>query len=814
LKPFLVLLALSFFSFQSSVFAALISGRLVDESDKPVAFANLVLMRTADSTRIKLAVSNEYGEFRFDEIGVGKYKVLATMVGYKTTETPVFQVQTADEQVKLGKLLLQSGDVKLNEVTVESKKPMITVQPDKMIVNVADNPLMVNDNALEILRKSPGVVVNQDEQIFLQGKSGLLIYIDGRQSPLSERDLANWLKTIPASQIESIEIITNPSAKYDAAGNAGIINIRLRKSKETGLNGSVNSSFSHGLYNETNNPRTNQGININYGAKAWNVFGSYGFDRAKSWSFMNTERNQSNQYFDQKGSTLSNSLGNNFKVGSDFKLNKRHTVGVVLDGNLNNSENESNSRMSIYEDNETRRYLQDLQAQSFATRSSANFNLNLNHQYKDTSGLEITSDGNIGNYSLDNRTRQPNFYISNTPPAQVDRSFGLKTPTDIRIAILKTDVEKRKGKSVFGGGFKISNVETQNTFLYRDLANGKDSVLSDRSSDFRYAERVSAGYLMFRHKLNEQWNFQAGLRAEHTISSSRLQSTSLKRDSVVDRSYTDWFPSAGFTFNADRSNSLTLSYSRRIDRPVYQFLNPFQFKIDELSYEQGNPFLQPQYTNNFQLSHTFKYMFTTSVGYSHTTQFFARFIDSLGNASYLTRRNLADVQTLNVNVSSPLPIAKWWNGFINLSYNHQLYEADFGPGREIRLEVDYYNIFMQHNITLASGWSLVGSGFYASPNVWGGTFRNRRIWSAEIGLQKKVLQKKGTLSLAVADVFQAMRWQGVSNYGGININIRGGWESRQIKVGFNYSFGQDEKKIFQRKRNTNTEERKRLNATD
>lgn len=793
--------------------AASVSGKLVDETNQPVAFANLVLIRMADSARVKLAVSTDKGEFLFNDIQPGRYQVMASMIGYKTTRYPAFNLADAEDK-QLGTIKLPASDLKLNEVTVETKKPMITVQPDKTIVNVADNPLMINDNALEILRKSPGVMVNQDEQIFLQGRNGLLIFIDGRQSPLSERDLANWLKTIPASQIESIEIITNPSAKYDAAGNAGIINIRLKKSKETGLNGSLTNNFSHGFYNETNNPRTNHAININYGAKRWNVFANYGYDYTRSWSFFNTERAQNGQFFDQKSENRSRSNSNNFKVGSDIKVGARHTFGVMADGNLNTTNAQSESRMQIFEDLESRVYLQDLLAENDARRQTLNMNFNANHLYKDTSGLEITTDANYGIFELDNRTRQPNFYVTGNPPERLDRSFGLETPTNIGIAILKTDVEKRLGKSVLSGGYKISHVETRNTFRYKDQRFGRDSLLPLESSDFRYRELVSALYVQFRHKFNDEWNMQAGLRVENTNSIGTLKSAALPKDSTTPRNYTDPFPSAGITYTPNKSNSLTLSYSRRIDRPVYQFLNPFQFRIDELSYEQGNPFLNPQYTNNFQLSHTFMYMLTTSVGYSHTKEFFARIIDSLGNATFLTRRNLADVKTFNLNISSPLPISKWWNGYFNFSYNHQLYRANFGPQREVNINIHYYNIFMQHNITLSKSLSFVASGFYASPNVWGGTFRNRQIWNVEAGLQKKVLDNKATLSLAVSDLFLSMRWQGINEFGGLYVKASGGWESRQLKLGFNYRFGRDEKKIFQRKRNTNLEERKRLNPTD
>jgi hypothetical protein len=784
-----------------------ISGSLTDIDSKPVAFVNLVLRRLADSSLIKLSVSRENGSFEFIGIAAGKYFVEGSMVGYSRFRSPNLEVKSGEE-LEAGTFMMSPSDVKLKEVNVTASKPFITVQPDKLVVNVDNNPLMINSNAMDVLKTSPGVMVNQDDQIFLQGKSGLLIYIDGRQSPLSEKDLANWLKTIPSGQIDVIEIITNPSAKYDAAGNAGIINIRLKKNQKRGMNGTLNSGVSTGLENENNYNKTNHSVNLNFGGKKVNVFATYGFDYAKSWSFMNFDRFQSERSFIQKTDNFDKRLGHNGKLGMDWTINKRHTISVMGDANLTDNTLKAFSGNYISNIGDSQPFSL-LEASNFGKKTNNTGNLNVNHSYKDSSGLEVSTDGNFGYYFLANETDQPNFYRNFLPESStVDKSFGLNTPVDISIWTLKTDVEKKIKKSVLSFGYKFSNVLTDNEFTLFNRIGGVNEKDLNQSSKFSYLERVGAGYTSFRHIFNDKWSVLGGLRYEHTYSIGDLK-TELGVDSLVKREYGSFFPSAGVTYNLDKKHSFSFNYSRRVDRPVYRFLNPFQYRLDELSFEQGNPFLNPQFTNNFQLSHTFMSMVSSSLGYSHTTDFFARVIDSSGNRTFLTRRNLADVKTISFNLSSPIPIRNWWNGFLNFTFNHQDYEADFGEGKILKLPVDFYSIYMQHSFSLPEKISLQVSGSYSSPNVWGGTFRNRAFWFVEAGISKKVLKGKGTLSLNITDIFLSQRWQGRSNFGGIDITARGGNDSRLVKLGFTMNFGDKDFKPSRRKIG-NQEERQRL----
>lgn len=784
-----------------------IQGYLFDK-EQPLPFVNLILRRLPDSVDVKLAVSNEKGFFSFDGLKAGQYYAEAGMVGFRRWRSGPQLLQTG-QTISLGPIFLEPSEIKLKEVTIEAQKPFLIVEPDKMVVRVADNPLMMNSNALDVLKKSPGVMVNQDDQIFLLGKSGLQIFIDGRPSPLSEKDLANWLRSIPSGQIENIEIITNPSAKYDAAGNAGIINIRLKKDTRRGLNGSWNSGLSQSVATEHNYLKTNHSLSLNRGSNKINWFGNLGYDMGKSWSFMDVYRVQSGQIYDQQTNNFEKNQGLNGKLGFDFKWNAQHTLSFTVDGNRSEGQTDGKSKNLISDQGAILPY-KVLEAGNASKRINQTTNFNLNHTWKDTSGRELFTDANYGLYQIDNQTRQPNIYRNLMGDSSlIDRSFGLNTPVTISIATLKSDYEQKVKKSTLGLGYKISNVLTDNEFGYFNQANGINEKEEGQSSRFSYLERVVAGYFSLRHRWNEQWSFQGGLRMENTFSKGDLTTFQNLGDSLVERQYTNWFPSGGITFQPSKNHRLIASYSRRIDRPVYRFLNPFQYKLDELSYELGNPFLNPQYTDNYQLTHSFYSTITTTIGYSRTTQFFARVIDSLGNRSYLTRRNLADVNTFSANISTPLPIRKWWNGFFNFTYNYRVFEANFGPGKQLYLPIHFFNVYVQQSFTLPGDWSIQASGYYNSPNVWGGTFKNRRFWSTEFGLTKKVFGRRGTVSVAFSDIFLSQRWFGDSDFGGIIVNVKGGSDSRQIRVGFSYLFGKQENKNTNR-RIGNNEEKQRL----
>ena len=784
-----------------------IDGKVTAEGGEILPFSNIGLQRLPDSTYVKFAVADGNGSFGIGGLPAGSYLLVGTAVGYR--KLVIGPVVLADGEAKQLNLALALADVQQKETTITAQRPLISVEPDKMVVNVENNPLMANTNAFDILRKSPGVFINQDDQIFLEGKQGLQIYIDGRRSPLSEKDLANYLKSLPSGAVESIELITNPSAKYEAAGNAGIINIRMKRNKAQGQNGNLNLGLSHGVANEHNYPKGNGSMSLNQGGTKLNLYSNYSYNYDKNWNFDYFDRYQSGLRYDARSDGFGRDQSHNAKIGADYKASARHTFSISADANLNIGSQDSRTLTPISK-LESGAGINTLVSQNLSQGNRRNGNLALTHAYKDTSGNELSTDATYGYYDLRSRTNQPNYYEEAGIRTE-DKSFGLTTPTLIGIATLKTDYERSLGKNTkLEAGYKLSDVRTNNTFQYYDKANGANQFIGDRSSIFTYTEQVAAAYLAAKQNLGSKWKAQAGLRVEHTNRVGNLTTTTGMGDSTNKRAYTNLFPSAGITFTPVPIHSFTASYSRRIDRPVYQYLNPFESKIDELSYEKGNPFLNPQYTNNYNLKHTFYYMLNTSVGYSHTRDAFARIVDTVGTRSYITRRNLADVKIYSVSISTPLPIRKWWNGYLSLTVNNQKNQGEFN-GAKINLEVNYFNLYMQHGFTLPREVSIQLSGYYVSPNIWGGTFKTGKFWSSDAAISKKLWKGRGTATLTLSDIFRSARWTGRNDYGGIRILARGGEDSRTISAGLSYNFGGEERRRTSREAAAE-EEKRRVNG--
>jgi len=399
----------------------------------------------------------------------------------------------------------------------------------------------------------------------------------------------------------------------------------------------------------------------------------------------------------------------------------------------------------------------------------------------------------------------------------LERNYRMLTETNISLRTLKADYSQKLAGGKLSAGFKLSSVKTDNGFNFYDIIDNSDRLNTNRSNQFVYTENVNAAYGSFE-KQRGKWNAQLGLRLEDTRSTGQLTSTTNQANwnaspATVTRHYLNLFPSAGLTYSPNQNNRWNATFSRRIDRPSYQSLNPFEWKTDELTYRKGNAFLRPQYTSTVQVSHTYKHKLTTSLSYSDTQDYFTEITDTTKLSSdgrpqnFITTLNLANQRVLSLNVSYPFSIAKWWNVYGNVSAYRSTNRANFGAGRTIGLTANVLSLYMQHTITLPHKWNLELSGYYTSPSIWGGTFKNRRYWGSSVGLQRKVLADRGSLVLTIQDPFNSQRWRGISQFGGLYMDASGGYESRQVRVNFTYAFGSSQVKAA-RQRKTGLEDEK------
>lgn len=801
-----------FMLFSASAMAQQISGVVKDPAGKGIEKATISLLKAKDSSIAKLVVTGSDGLYKVNTDAPGSYLVSASFVGYETVYSSVFEV--AGSGVTVPELTISKSTGNLKDVTVTAKKPIIEVKADKTILNVEGTINAVGYDALELLRRSPGVMIDKDDNVSLAGKNGVQVYIDGKPSPLSGADLANYMKSLQSAQIEAIEIITNPSAKYEAAGNAGIINIKLKKNKTFGTNGSINAGLVQGFY-----PKYNGGFALNHRNKNINVFGNYNYNNGKYRMEMNSTKNQADTLFDQKNVMVFKNNTHGFKAGLDYFINNKSTIGVVVNGNIADNDFNTSGPMNFYKISNGNQLVKILRATNANDMKRDNVNANLNYRYAVTGGSELNIDADYGFFKIRSDQFQPNTYYQGDGVTVIDKVVNnMISPTNIDLYSLKADWEQnfKGGRLSFGG--KLSVVNTDNDFKRYDVFGSNKVLDTAKSNRFDYKENINALYVNYNKQFDKGVMIQFGLRAENTHSDGN--SIGFKKaggdwnnyDSSFKREYTDLFPSAAVTFNKNPMSQWTIAYSRRIDRPAYQDLNPFEFKLNEYTYMKGNTELRPQYTNSFSLTHMFKYKLTTKLNYSHVKDIFAQIPDTAageGTKGFLQKRNLATQDVWSLNISYPFQY-KWYSFFATANANYSQYRKDDPiPSRRVNLKVFSVTYFMQNSFTLGKGWTGEISGLYLSPSVWQGAIRSQAMGNVDLGLSKTILKGQGSLKAVVSDVFQTMRWGGTTDFTGVYSTFNGGGEMPQFKLNFNYRFGNSQVKAARQRKSAIEEETKR-----
>jgi outer membrane receptor protein involved in Fe transport len=786
-----------------------ILGQVIGVDGHPLSFANVLLYQVSDSALVKAEYTDENGTFELQQIAAGKYWINVTYVGLPEYNTKAFEIST-NQVFTLPEIRMSSGGVELTEVVVKTSRPIVEVHADKTVFNVDGSVNATGSDAMELLRKAPGVVVDNNDNIMVSGKNGVQVYINDKPTYLSTSDLAAYLKSIQSTEIDNIEIITNPNAKWDAEGNAGIINIKMKKDKRLGANGSVDLGYQRGEYNNYNTS-----LSGNYRNKKMNTFGRYSYNDRKGTNFFNLYREQVGLSYDQTNPGINENQSHNFRLGNDFFLNDKNTLGVLVTGYDSEHIGDQNSSMLIRNIGST---IVDssLLASTLTDSKNANYNFNLNYRFDNGKGIVWNLDGDYGLFRNDTENNNPNYIYDGLGRTENDilskEEFLMVAPTDIDIYTMKVDHERPFLKGQLSTGVKYSLVSTDNDFKFYNIVEGKELLDEDRTNRFVYDENVNAVYANYAGKTGK-WGYQAGLRIEQTISEGDLTAMKPVNDQNVKRDYIDYFPSAGLTWTANEKNQFGLTYSRRIDRPSYQDLNPFEGRLDKLTFEKGNPFLRPQYTHSVGLTHTYAYRFNTSLTYSKTTDLITRLTDideRNESASFITYENLANQENISLNISAPLPITKWWNAYANISTYYTHNTADFGDGKIIDLDVWAYNLYAQNTFNLPKGIVFELSGWYSSPSIWGGNFKTKRMGAMDMGLQKKFMEDKATLKIALSDVFKTNEWSFESFYGALYIRGGGGWDSRRLRVNLTYRFGNDQVKGARRRSTGLEDEKKRV----
>lgn len=813
LSLLLLLLSACIVAFGQSPTKHTINGQVKTAAGQPLEFVTMLLVQASDSTKlVKGAISDANGAYTFENVTPGQYRIGAQQVGFAKTYSKPFAVDATQSSVAGPELTLAEESKNLSEVKVVAKKPFIEQQVDRTVVNVENSIVSSGNTALEVLEKAPGVTIDrQNDQIQLKGKAGVIVMIDGKQTYLSVQEVSNLLKNTPSDNIEKIEIITNPGSKYDASGNSGIINIKMKRDKNFGTNGTAILGAGVGRFE-----KTNASINLNHRQGKMTSFGSVNARYGRSFQMNDISRviplQGQTSYFDQNSYRVNFSRNVNFRAGFDYNLTRKSTVGAVLTG-FSNLWAQPNGINTSYISNANGEVTLVPTTNIRSENRWNNITGNVNYKYDfDGKGRELTADADYSRFNADNlNDMTTRFY--NAAGAEVQGAQRFRNPmmAEINIWAAKADYVHPTKKGKIEAGVKSSLVSTDNDMRYFDIIDNREVVNTNQTNRFQYNENINAAYTNFATRLNKKTNLQAGLRMEHTHSEGK----SVTLNQTVTRDYVNLFPTVHVSRQLDTNHVLNVSYSRRIDRPSYQDLNPFKFYLDKYTYQEGNPYLRPQLTHSVEMTHVYKSAFSTTLGYSRTNDVIFREVPGQNPAdstTFVMTQNMRLQQNVNLTLSFPVQVRKWWMMQNNITALYNNIDAEY-RGANLNVKVLTYNLYTSNNFTLGKGFSAELAGWFNSAGVYG-IIKTQPMGAFSLGVQKRVLDGKGTLRVNVNDPFWINKFRGSAQYQDINLKMQSRWESRQVRATFTYRFGNQNVKAARQRQSATSAEQNRVQSNN
>jgi len=802
----LALIATNTYS-QSNTVRATITVKITGDNHAALPGVTVNLLSQKDSAIAKVAITEQDGTATLDAIKQGQYFLRVTHTGYTTYTSGVIVVDEKNSNITLPGVTLTAAVNQLQNVTVQAQKPFIEKLADKMVVNVENSIVSAGSTAFEVLERSPGVVIDRSDNISLKGKQGVIVMINGKPSGIAGSDLANYLRATPASAIAKIELITNPSAKYDAAGSAGIINIILRKDQRMGTNGSITANYGQGFY-----PKMGAGISLNHRDKNINIFGSYNYGYRQNYNHLDLYRKflsdgKTQAAFDQQNFLHFFLKTHSYRAGIDYTIDKNTTIGVVVNGLNNKFTNHGNTRTTVLDGQQQLQSYNNNKGGILDTLGNFAANINLHHNF-DTTGKEITVDFDYAGYnSRDGQRFTTDFYnLDNTVAAPQDVLTGI-VKGKLSIKSVKADyVNPLKNGAKLEAGFKTSFVNADNDIKYYNASSGTPVYDANQSNRFIYDENINAAYLNYSKDF-KKLSVQLGLRAEQTNVKGNQVTTGQK----FDTSYLKLFPSAFITYNASEANSYGISVSRRLDRPSYKQLNPFRFYVNNSTYAEGNPYLQPQFTYSFELSHTYKKQITTTLTYSITNNQMVEVLipsTTQDKVTIETNKNLTRFEYYGLSESAPIKIAKWWNSINNINVYYGLYRGNLA-NTNLRNGNVTFNINSTNTFTLGKGFTAELTGFYQYREIYA-YMDVKPFGLLSAGLQKNVLKNKGTVKINVSDLFHSGT-RANNSFRDYIEDFKVWRDTRVVTATFTYRFGNTKVAAARRMTGGAEDEKKRAN---
>jgi hypothetical protein len=764
--------------------APALRGTVADSlSRQPLAFATVVL-QPATTAPVLSTISDEHGAFHFEAVPAGRYQLLVRYIGYKTA-APVAVEVGSGQPATLAPVLLVSTGQRLKGVTVTATKPFIEQRAGKLVLNVAASPLAAGGSAYDVLGRAPGVL-EQSNGFQLRGKK-VSVLLDGKPTNLSGAELKTMLEAMPGNTLDQVEVIANPSARYDANG-AAIINIITAKGRKLGTNGTATVGVGAGEYG-----RYNAGLSLNHRTAALNVYGS--LDRQENQVYSTTSafrRLGEGRELRESGREVRHNQNNSAKLGLDYVLSEKSSAGVLLKGMLNTRDRDAQN-LARLSDNTL------LSASHVQTTGAAQFlSPTLNVYYKtklDTAGRTLSLNADYFGYRKD----WHNDYITRTfdgglQPTGPDDLLRDNSPARNSVRSFSADYAQPLGRAHLEAGLKTTFTTTDNDIRWEQAPAGQPwTVDLGKTNHFIYRENINAAYATVGHTVRKV-AVELGLRAEQTNTTG----TSLTTGQRTDRHYLNLFPSVSAQYNKSEKVQLGFAYSRKIDRFAFGIVNPFVTYVSQYRYVQGNPSISPSFSHNFEFTHSYNNLLSTSISYGHHTNVLIDSYRQIEGTQIVVSsfRNFRSAESVSASTTlmKPLLSGKW----MTVTTLGLEYARVNSPALGLNTARPSTYLSSNHTLTLPHGFKVEASATYMSPMTFGGLAYKARF-NAGLGVSKSLLKDAATLTLNVTDVFNTQQNRYEVLAAGLNSRNLDKIESRFVKLNFSYKFGNQRVKGSQRR---------------
>ena len=767
-----------------------VQGKILDEQ-QPTPYATVVLLSPSDSSVVQGKITDEEGSFLFEQVPSGDYLLSVSFVGY---ENFYKDLAVAKVDINVENITLVEASQTLDEVMVSAQRSLVEKKPDRLIVNLENSILTKGAMANEILRVVPLVSTDMNGAIKLRGKSNVMVLIDGKTIP--ETTLSTMLENLSAEQIAKIEVITNPSAKYDAAASGGVINVITKEGLQLGLTGTARLMLSQGLRG-----RAATGVSVNYRTSRLQLSSSLNYAYVKNYRNEYGLRN-----FPSVGSsteTRSEYYAGyqvpSGKIGLDYAIHPKHQVGGAIEAYYSNLDLPIETTTRFFSGSTQPDSTLFSQGDAVGTNNVYNLNLNYQGQLSDQ-GHALSMNTTHTIYQQD--SRQTLLYRQVFGEDDINnnqRGIRTVTPSDIRITIAQLDYTHPFSENITAEvGVKYTGTVTDNEINQEKLADGRWTV--SQASTTGYTESIYAAYVSTSATLGEV-TVQAGLRAEQT--DAQLQDT-------ITRNFLNFFPSILLARDINEHYSLSLSYGRKIDRPAYDNLIPFQSFVDPYSGRVGNPLLLPQYSHIIEISNTFKDI-TLLASYTQIRDAMLDIPTQDPETLFttFTFQNLSSVENYSLSLILPLQPVRWWQTNNTLTGMYNEFRDPNINGVSFQQDIFAFTINSTNTFLFANDWKAELIGSYNSANQ-DGLFRLQPIYTLQAGVSKDIWQGRGNVKIGVDDIFWSDRWRFGTKAGGINEIGRNYMDTRRLRIGFTYKFGKSTVKPVQNKSLGNEDEQGRL----